>query len=128
LSTQTPKRILVAPLDWGLGHTSRCIPIIGYILSLGHVPVVACNQSQRSYIKETFGTIEFIHLEGYNVTYSKWNKFGQVGLLSQLPAINKAIKQEHDWLQQCAEDMKIDGIISDNRYGLFHKSIPSVII
>ena len=128
MSTQTPKRILIAPLDWGLGHTTRCIPIIRYLLSLGHVPVVACNRSQRSFIEETFGDIDIIHLNGYGITYSKWNRFGQIGLLSQLPGITKTINNEHKWLQQCAQELKLDGIISDNRYGLFHSAIPSVIM
>jgi len=128
LPTQTSRRILISPLDWGLGHTSRCIPIIGCIQSLGHIPVVACNQSQRTFIEETFGNIEIIHIDGYEVTYSKWNRFGQIGVLSQLSHINKVIAYEHHWLEQHAELLKLDGIISDNRYGLFHTRIPSVIM
>ena len=126
--TQKPKHILIAPLDWGLGHTTRCIPLISCIQSLGHIPVVACNQSQRSFIEETFGNIDIIHLNGYDVTYSKWNKYGQIGLLSQLQHIDKMINHEHKWLERNAKELKLDGIISDNRYGLFHASIPSVIM
>lgn len=126
--TQTPKRILIAPLDWGLGHTTRCIPIIRYLLGLGHIPVVACNKSQRAFIEEIFNGIDIIHLGGYGVTYSKWNRFGQMGLLSQLPRINKVINDEHNWLQGYVKEQKIDGIISDNRYGLYHPDIPSVIM
>ena len=128
MATQTPKRILIAPLDWGLGHTTRCIPIIRYLVSQGHVPVVACNRSQRSFIEETFGDIDIIHLNGYDIPYSKWNRFGQIGLLSQLPHIHKIINSEHKWLQQYAKELNIDGVISDNRYGLFHPTIPSVIM
>lgn len=126
--TQTSKRILVAPLDWGLGHTTRCMPIIGYLTSLGHHPVVACNDHQRRFIEENFANIEIIHINGYNISYSKWNKFGQIGVLSQLPRISRAISGEHNWLKQHAGHLKLDGIISDNRYGLFHPSIPSVIL
>ena len=128
MATQQPKHILIAPLDWGLGHTTRCIPLIRHIQQLGHVPVVAGNQAQRTFIEETFGNIENIHLEGYNISYSGWNRFSQAGLLSQLPRIQKTITAEHKWLQQLSHEIKIDGIISDNRYGLFHDTIPSVII
>ena len=123
-----PKRILIAPLDWGLGHTTRCVPIIRYIQSLGHIPVVAGNAVQRSFIAETFGNIATIHLEGYNIRYSRWNQWAQIGLLSQVPGILKKIRAEHKWLQQLAGDQQIDGIISDNRYGLYHPDIPSVIL
>ena len=126
--THKQKHILIAPLDWGLGHTTRCVPIISHILRLGHVPVVACNNSQRSFIEETFGNIDIIHLDGYNITWSKWNKFGQSGLLSQLPRIIKSISSEHTWLKDLVSWRRIDGVISDNRYGLYHNSIPSVIL
>lgn len=128
MSTHQPKHILIAPLDWGLGHTTRCVPLIRYILSLGHVPVVAANPSQRAFIEETFGNIEIIHLEGYNILYSEWNRFGQTGLLSQMPRILKTINTEHKWLMQLSDERQLDGIISDNRYGLFHPHIPSVIL
>ena len=123
-----PKYILVAPLDWGLGHTARCVPLIAYIRSLGHIPVFAGNASQRSFIEEIFGGIDFIHLEGYKINYSRWNKWGQAGLLSQMPRILNTINSEHKWLLQLSGQRQIDGIISDNRYGLYHPGIPSVIL
>ena len=128
MPTQQPKHILIAPMDWGLGHTTRCVPIIRHIQSLGHIPVVAGNAVQRSFIEETFGAIDIIDLEGYNITYSKWNKYGQAGLLSQLPRISKTMKAEHNWLLQNAGKLQLHGIISDNRYGLYHPHIPSVIM
>jgi glycosyl transferase family 28 len=128
LATNKPKYILFAPLDWGLGHTTRCIPLIRCIQSLGHIPVVAGNASQRTFIEETFSDIDFIHLDGYNIRYSKWNRAGQIGLLSQMPRILKTIRDEHNWLLQLCDSRQIDGIISDNRYGLHHPRIPSVIL
>ena len=123
-----PKKILIAPLDWGLGHTTRCIPIIGCIISLGHVPVFAGSDFQCSFIKETFGGIETIHIEGYEIRYTAWNRFGQAGILSQLPRLLKVIRYEHQWLKEACLRHSIDGIISDNRYGLYHESIPTVVI
>jgi len=128
LTKPDAKHILIAPLDWGSGHTTRCIPIIRHIQRLGHIPVVAGNDAQRSFIEENFRDINFIHLEGYNVTYSKWNKYAQMGLLSQVPRLYKAINREHTWLLKQVNELHIDGIISDNRYGLYHKHVPSVIL
>jgi hypothetical protein len=67
-------------------------------------------------------------LEGYNVSYSSLNRVLQAGLLLQTPRIMAAIKAEHDWLLRTVADNGIDGIISDNRYGLWHPTVPSVII
>ena len=111
-----------------MGHTTRCIPLIGYLLSLGHLVTVAGNASQRAFIEETFGGIDFIHLDGYQISYSRWNRWAQSGLLAQMPKILNAIKREHAWLETLAHERQIDGIISDNRYGLYHAAIPSVIL
>ena len=129
MGTKKPKNILIAPLDWGLGHTTRCVPLIHYLQHTGHNPIFAGNASQRSFIGETFGdTINSVHLDGYNITYSKWNRVAQMGLLSQFPAISSAIAHEQEWLLQNTAKLALDGIISDNRYGLFHSRLPTVII
>jgi hypothetical protein len=128
LVSKQPKYILIAPLDWGLGHTTRCIPIISYLLELGHIPIVAGNAVQEAVIRNYFPDITCVMLQGYNIAYTKWNKWLQAGLLWQMPRIISVIKAEHEWLKRLAQERRIDGIISDNRYGLFHQHIPSVII
>jgi hypothetical protein len=128
LATGNTKNILIAPLDWGLGHTARCVPIIRYIQSLGHNAIVAGNDTQLSFVRAELGDMPFARLEGYNIRYSRWNKWGQIGLLQQVPRIVKTIHAEHKWLQQHAASLNLDGIISDNRYGLCHAGIPSVIL
>lgn len=122
------KNILIAPLDWGLGHTTRCIPIIHYLLETGYHVVFAGNDWQCNYINESFDTIETIHLDGYNVTYSKTGLGFMLTLFQQLPKLIKKVRKEQEWLKKIAEKRHFDGIISDNRYGLYHATIPSVII
>lgn len=128
MSSNGQKRILIAPLDWGLGHTTRCVPIIQW-LKKNHVwPIFAGNEWQKQYITKTLGHIETIHLEGYNVTYSKSKSGFIFSLLYQMPGLVRTIHREHEWLQKTVVDQQFDGIISDNRYGLFHKRIPSVLL
>ncbi len=86
---------------------------------------MACNASQYAFIRETIGPIENIHLEGYNVKYSAR---GKSGLITQLPRLLNTIKSEHAWLNRLASERRIDAIISDNRYGLYHHTLPSVIM
>ena len=128
MGIQYPKNILVAPLDWGTGHTARCVPVIRYLQELGHRVIVAGNEWQRTFIKASFDHIDVAELEGYNVTYSKWNRFGQIGVLSQLPGLQRVIGAEHNWLKRAVKEWQIDGIISDNRYGLYHSDVPCVIM
>lgn len=129
MTTQRSKKILLAPLDWGIGHTTRCVPIIDYLLQSGHRVYVAGNSRQLDYYTATFGKeLDQLPLEGYNVTYSAINRFAQIGLLGQMPGILRAIQQERKWLKQVVADIQPDGIISDNRYGLYHKGVASVLI
>lgn len=128
MGIQKQRRILVCPLDWGMGHTTRCVPLIRHIRESGHTAVFAGNYWQRDYITETFGNIETIDREGYEVYYSKHRYGFMFSLFSQLPRLLKTIKEEHTWIQQVVDNHNIDGIISDNRYGLYHTSTPTIFM
>jgi UDP:flavonoid glycosyltransferase YjiC (YdhE family) len=128
LATKNLKQILIAPLDWGLGHTTRCIPLMRHLRASGHSVTLAGNENQRSFIEETFPGIETIHLEGYNVSYGSTAGGFMFSIFKQIPGLLKAIRLEHDWLARITKTRHFDGIISDNRYGLFHSTIPSVFI
>ena len=63
------KRILVAPLDWGLGHATRCIPIINEITALGHEAVIAADGRAYDLLREEFPGLKFLRLKGYHPVY-----------------------------------------------------------
>ena len=46
------QRILIAPLDWGLGHTARCIPIIEQQLQKGNEILFAGTKEQQEFINQ----------------------------------------------------------------------------
>jgi Glycosyltransferase family 28 C-terminal domain len=122
-----PISVLVAPLDWGLGHATRCIPIINELIQQGARVIVAANPGQNTLLKSEFPQIEFIETRGYNIRYKggillKW------GLLFHLPALLKQVKRENIWLDDILQHYHIDAVISDNRYGLFNRRCPSVFI
>ncbi len=123
---QYSKKILVAPLDWGLGHTSRCIPIIQHLLQLGATVYVAVNNTQKAYLQQEGLAVNYLILEGYNVQY-KFNNMG-LNIISQSIKILSSIKREHKWLQEIIKQHNFNGIISDNRYGLYTNKIPCVFI
>ena len=117
-------RILIAPLDWGLGHTTRCTPIISHLLECGHTPVFAGNEWQMNYIEQIFPTIEKTYLQGYDVTWTN----SLTHFLLQTGRLRKQIKNEQAWLNQNVGKLRLDGVISDNRYGLFSQKISCVFI
>ena len=124
----TRKRVLVAPLDWGLGHTTRCIPVIQELLLQNFTVLLAAEGNSANLLCKEFPSLTILPLKGYQISYSKTKVFFKLKLFGQIPKILKAIKQEHIWLKQIINDYKIDFVISDNRYGLYNSKIKSVFI
>ncbi len=120
--------ILIAPLDWGLGHATRCIPIIKALLLLDYNVYIACNNNQKKLLQLEVKNVTFLLLNGYNINYSVNNKLFALSIFKQLPKISKAIKFEHLWLEETIVKYKIDVVISDNRYGLYTTRVPCIFI
>lgn len=121
------KRILVAPLNWGLGHASRCVPIINELLSEGAEVIVAAEGNALKFLQMSFPNLQCIEFRGVNIKYPKHGAL-LLHFALRLPSLFKAVKNENQYLKKIVRQHKIDGVISDNRYGAFHKSKPSVII
>jgi uncharacterized protein (TIGR00661 family) len=120
-------KILIAPLDWGLGHATRCIPIIQHLLNNGATVIVAASGATKQLLQQEFPQLEFIELAGYNIRYShsKWQIFT---LIKQLPRVLKTVKVENKWLTQVIKTHNIQAVISDNRFGLYNHTVPCVYI
>jgi len=120
--------VLVAPLDWGLGHATRCIPIISALLKNNYTVILAASGKQKILLQQEFPEIKIIDLKGYNIQYSKTSFGLPFKIFLQIPKIVWAIYYEHKWLKKIVNKHAIDCVISDNRYGLFSKKIPTVFI
>lgn len=120
-------RILLAPLDWGLGHATRCIPLIRYFLQKGCEVVIAADAAPAKLLSAEFPGIEIKNLPGYHIRYSS-GAFLAAAIVKQLPHILQSIKAENQWLDELLQKEQFDLIISDNRPGFYHKNVHSVYI
>lgn len=118
----------MAPLDWGLGHATRCFPLIRELLAQGADVWLAGEGAQAALLKEAFPELPLLPLPGYQVEYAKTKRGLFFKLFLQLPRILNSIWQETRWLKKKVAIHAIDAVISDNRYGLFHKKIPCIFI
>lgn len=118
---------MIAPLDWGLGHATRCIPIIRACLGLGHEVIIASTGRSLQLLKKEFPQLIAIDVPAYDIQYQKKGSF-IFKIISQLGKVFRGIKRENLLTQQIIKEHNIDLIISDNRYGIYSKSIYSVII
>lgn len=121
-------RILIAPLDWGLGHATRCIPVISALIKQHCTIFVASEGQIKTLLQKEFPHLHFIELKGYRVKYSRYAFWMPAKLLLQLPKIMHRIYAENRWLKRAVKEYNIDAVISDNRMGLYHKQIPCVYI
>ena len=124
---KSKKRILVAPLDWGIGHATRCIPIIKKLISHNYEVIIAADCRPMHLLRTEFPELEMIRFSGYNIKYPKYLPM-IISMLLQLPKLILGIKKEHSILNQIIEDYSIDGVISDNRYGLNSNKAPTAFI
>jgi UDP:flavonoid glycosyltransferase YjiC (YdhE family) len=121
------KTILIAPLDWGLGHATRCMPLIDLLLQKNHRVIIAGNGDSFFLLKEQYPQLTFYELPGYNIAYAV-GKNAAFHALLQTPKILKTIRAENKVIAEIASKEKIDLIISDNRYGVRHDKIKSIFI
>jgi uncharacterized protein (TIGR00661 family) len=119
------KRILIAPLDWGLGHATRCIPLIRHLISTGHQPIIAASGRPKMLLELEFPNAETVEFEGYNISYPEGSGMAWKMFRSS-PHILRRIKEEHLELDQLIGKLKLDAVISDNRFGLYTDRIPCV--
>jgi len=122
------KRILVAPLNWGIGHATRCIPIINALIKSGFEPIIGCDGMTLMLLKKEFPEIKCLELPSYNITYSKKGQSFRFKLLKQFLKLLKAIKKENRFVNEIIDKYHIKGIISDNRFGVYSSKVPSVYI
>ena len=122
------KRILVAPLNWGLGHATRCMPIINALLHHDFEVVLASDGHALNLLRKEFPSLETAELPGYGITYSGNPKLFKWQILRDSPKLMKTIKAEKKATESIIDSYKIDGIISDNRFGVQSKKVPCAYI
>ncbi len=122
------KTILIAPLNWGLGHATRCIPIIKALQENNYIPIIASDGIALELLKKEFPYIKTLKLPSYQIEYAKNGKDFKWKLLKNMPKMIQAIWNEKKKVNKWIKKYEIGGIISDNRLGVFSKKVPSVFI
>lgn len=122
------KNILIAPLNWGLGHATRCIPIIRALQENNYIPILASDGVALELLRKEFPYLQTLELPSYQIEYPKNGKNFKWKLLQNCPKIMEAILEERKTIKKWIKKHSIDGIISDNRLGVFSPKVPSVFV
>lgn len=120
-------RVLVTPLDWGLGHATRCIPIIQALLRKNCDVVLGGDGNSLLLLRNEFPQLKYYELASYNPVYTASSSLAWK-ILQQLFKFIFTIRKEHRQTERIVNDERIHLVISDNRYGCWSKQVRSIFI
>lgn len=119
--------ILICPLEWGLGHAARMIPVAKILHEKGHNVIIGAGEQHLSFFKAELPSLRLIEFPGFKPTYS--GIFPQyLVMLLKTPLLVFHTISEHKRLRKLISDNQIDIVISDNRFGLWNRTITSVYV
>jgi len=120
-------KVLVCPLDWGIGHATRCVPIIEQFRNAGFEVIIGADQKPYHFLKKEFPNLKIVRFPGTKISYSAgallWLK-----MFLNVPRLLFGICKEHQRLKKIIKHEGIDVVFSDNRYGLWNKSVYSIFM
>jgi hypothetical protein len=119
--------ILICPLEWGLGHAARMIPLAAKLREMDYNVIAGAGEEHLALFRTELPGIECINFPGFKPTYSKYLP-QYISLLLKTPILVYHIISEHYRLRSIIRDKKIDIVISDNRFGLWNRKIKTVYI
>ena len=122
------KKILICPLNWGLGHATRSIPIIKELVKNNYNPIIASDGVALLLLRKEFPNLKTLELPSYQIKYSKKGKNFKWKMLFSIPKITSAVLDEQKIINKWIEEYQIAGIISDNRLGCYSTKVPSVYL
>ena len=119
--------ILVAPLNWGLGHAGRCVPLVQRFLDEGHEVILGGDGESLTLLRRHFPKLRYVYLAPLQLRYSKGRS--QVwAMLKALPRLLRWAVQDHTMLQAVLREEHIDRVVSDNRFGLYSRNTECIYI
>ena len=120
-------KFLIAPLDWGLGHATRCIPIVDELLRNDQDVVLSASGGGYHLLKQRFPDLSFINIPATQIHYPNSGRMA-LSMMSQAKKILNGIALEHKVFNELVAEKEITHVISDNRYGLHSTKTHSVLI
>jgi spore coat polysaccharide biosynthesis predicted glycosyltransferase SpsG len=119
--------ILICPLEWGLGHAARMIPLARCLRDMDNNITIASGEEHLSLFRNELPGLSYINFTGFKPSYSRFLP-QYLSLFFKIPVLLFHIIAEHQALNKIITKYDIDIIISDNRFGLWNKKITSVYI
>ncbi|MGQ9847610.1 MAG: glycosyltransferase [Bacteroidales bacterium] len=127
LANNSIKNVLICPLDWGIGHASRMVPIIKKIQLKGHNIFIACTKQQQAFFANEINNYTWIPSASPVIKYNH-KKLSVYDLFKLIPLIIIGIKRDKKQINSWIKKYNIHIVISDNRYGCYSSNVYSILV
>jgi len=127
LAQKSSKKVLICPLDWGLGHAGRDVQIIDELLNAGFEVIIGADNAPLFFLCQYFPNLPFVKMPSFKIEYPAYGSM-VLKMLVSMPKILFGIIKEHYQLKRIIKQNNIDIVISDNRYGLWNKKVHTIFI
>jgi hypothetical protein len=119
--------ILICPLEWGLGHAARMIPVAAKLTGMGHNVIIASGEEHSALFHSELPGLSYLKFSGFKPSYSRFLP-QYLSLLFKIPSLLRHIAMEHKQLRRLIAGNNIEVVISDNRFGLWNRKITTVYV
>jgi len=123
----TKHQVLLSCLNWGLGHATRCIPVIKELVKLNAEVTLSAEGGGKAILQQHFPDLRFVEIPGVEIKYPRKGSMA-LSMIAQMPGILRSISREHDHLEMLIDRFGFTHVISDNRYGLFSPRVKTAFI
>ena len=119
--------ILICPLEWGLGHAARMIPLARKLREMNNNIFIGSGEKHLSLFRNELPGLSYIQFPGFKPGYSRFLP-QYLALLLKTPLLLYHIILEHFRLKRIIRKHAIDIVISDNRFGLWNRKVKTVYV
>jgi uncharacterized protein (TIGR00661 family) len=123
-------KIIYGVCSWGIGHTARALPILRKLLAEHNELTVISSGRPLQILKDELQepSVEYIDIPDYAPPRGIEPRTFFIGFLLRSPKLQFTIRRELRAVLKLLAKKRYDVILSDTRYGIYHRKIPSFFI
>ncbi len=122
-------KLIYGICSWGLGHATRSLPIIRKLIKENNeITIISDGRSLELLKKELNETVKYINIPDYPMLISENSRQFIAKSIIYWPLFIKKMESGLQKLTKIVKKNHYDLIISDGRYDIYNKKIPSYFI
>lgn len=122
-------KVIYAVCSWGLGHATRSLPVIRKLIDENNEITIISNGRSLDLLKKELGkNIEYVDIPDYPMLLSENSRQFMAKSVIYWPVFIRKMQKGLSKLTKMLKNKKCDVIISDARYDIYSKKIPSFFI